>query len=159
MIYRFQRFVWLRLACTNRFWPTLTDRLWPDRVSHSLFGQLVWQMGGQGRGEEGGRGGREGGRERGGAEVMALGGPVGGGPGKSDAVPNGCGPQWRGSTRWDPSRWRAVPGGGQHFAFFFFVSRPSFHMFPILCVISKDPESGGGVTRCLREPRCVFFCQ
>ena len=45
-------------------------------------------------GEEGGSGG-------GGAEVMAERGPVGavpvgGGPGKSDAVPSGCGPQWRG---------------------------------------------------------------
>ena len=59
MIYRFQRLVWRRLACTNRFWPTLTDRLWPDRLSHSLFGQHVWQMGraGEGRGGERGGGG------------------------------------------------------------------------------------------------------
>ena len=73
MIYRFQRFVWRRLACTNRFWPTLTDRLWPDRLSHFLFGQLVWQMESAGEG----RGGRERGR---GAEVMAW-GSSGGGPG------------------------------------------------------------------------------
>ena len=39
---------------------------------------------------------------------------------------------WRWGSSGGRSRWGAVPGGGQHVAFFV-VSRPSFHMFPILC--------------------------
>ena len=115
MIYRFHRFVWRRLACTNRFSTTLTDRLWPVRLSHSLFGQLVWQMGRAGEG----RGGREGREEREGGERGGGGHGVGSSGGR---VPR-LGP---------------VPGGGQHLAFFFVVSRPSFHMFPILCGFSRS---------------------
>ena len=130
MICRFQRFVWRRLACTNRFRPTLADRLWPDRLSHSLFGQLVWQMGRAGDG----RGGRERGRGSGG---------------------HGVGVQW-GRSRWEAvlekvtrSQVGAVPSGegapagtgpgGErslvvaNISRFFVVSRPSFHMFPISC--------------------------
>ena len=142
MIYRFQRFVWCRLACTNRFWPTFTDRLWPDRLSHSLFGQLVWQMAraGEGRGGRGGDG-REGGREgAGGAEVMAWG------------------------VQWGRSQWgRSVPVWSGPWWW------PTFHMFPILfgffvelCWCSgrfhmKRPQSGRGVTRCPESPDVYFL--
>ena len=110
----------------------------------------------------------------GGAEVMAWGPvgavPVGGGPGKSDAVPSGCGPQWRGSTRWDPSRWGAVPGVGQHFAFFCrlptLISYVSNLMWVFRGVVLvfwafsfQKTLKRSGCHTVSREPRCVFFCQ
>ena len=127
MICRFQRFVWRRLACTNRFWPTLTDRFWPDRLSHFLFGQLVWQMESAGDGR--------GGRERGGGRRSWRGGSGGGGPGGERSL-----------VLANISR-------------FFVVSRPSFHMFPILCGFfsSKDPEAVGVSHGVQRAQMCVLL--
>ena len=130
MIYRFHRFVWCRLACTNRFWPTLTDRLWPDRLSHSLCGQLVWQLGraGEGRGGKEGRGGEG----RGGRSWRES--PVGA------RCPG-----------WDRSL--VVANISR-----FFCRLPTLisYVSNLVCHL-KRPYSGRGVTRCPESPDVCFL--
>ena len=74
------------------------------------------------------------------------------------------------SPRWDRSRWGAVPGGGQHFAFFCrlptlisYVSNLVWVFRGVVLVFwassfAKTLKRSGCHTMS-REPRCVFFCQ
>ena len=127
------------LACTNRYWPTLTDRLWPDRLSHSLFGQLVWPMdrAGEGRGVEGREGGSGG---------HGAGGPVGAVP--LEAV-SGGGQHFAFFCR--------LPTLISYVSNLMWVFRGVVLVFWAFSFQKTLKRSGCHTVS--REPRCVFFCQ
>ena len=135
--------------------PLLTDFGQTD--CHILcLANLFGKWGGQGRGEEGGEGGegRKGGSGRGGGNGVGVQwgrSPVGGGPGKSDAVPVERGPLVVCGFR------SLVVANISHVSNLVWVFRGVVLVFWAFSF--EKTLSGRGVTRCPESPDVCIFCQ